>query len=168
MAVFTARPASSKFALRTSVTPRNDGRRAVGEIDEALRDALDAARKDVAARLQVLEEPPHDDDGRRVHAHDALIGREVLELETAEARGVGDGAQADLRRGRAELSDAAIAARDLLGEREELLARDVALDVELRTAEALEELAELGGRLVRAARPLEELTRDEDRACART
>ena len=57
--------------------------RSVGEVDEALRDALDAAREDVAARLKVLEEPPHDDDGRRVHADDALIGGEVLELEAA-------------------------------------------------------------------------------------
>ena len=139
-------------------------RRAVGEIDEALRDALDAAREDVAARLQVLEEPPHDDDGRGVHADDALIGREVLELETAETRRIGDLPEANLRGRRAEGPGAgAIADRDLLGECEELLAREVALDGELRATEALEELTELGGGLVGSARALEELAGHEDR-----
>ncbi len=141
------------------------GRAPRREIDQVLRDALDAAREHVLARGEVVEEPTQDHDGRRVVADDALLDREVLDLDAAEARGLSDRTQADLRRRRAEPAPFLRPHRgaDGLREREELRLRDVARDGELGAAAPLEQLRELRGRLVGGARPLEELSRDEDR-----
>ena len=165
MAVLTARPAASWFWFRTSVTPRNAGVRAVGEIDQALRHPLDPARQNVVARRQILEKSAHDDYRRRIGADHALVGGHRLNFEAAKTCCIGDRAKANPRRGRLVAAALFGTERHAEGFAElvELLRGHVALNEELRAAAPLEDVAELTRLFVGGTVTLEKLAGDEHR-----
>ena len=128
-----------------------EGERSAGrQVDQALRDALDAPGQDVPTGLQILEEAAHDDDRRGVHSYDLLLLRKLLDLETTKTRRLADRTEAN--RVRRQLQRTPFFATRLdahgLGEDEERIARRFASDDQFRAAAPLHDLGELGRHVV--------------------